>query len=182
MSDFNLSVTVRNAHILRRIRDQYGSNSAMCRETGMSKSAVSALLTMRKKPFRANGTLTNAAEDLCNVLNATPSELWPGEMAKMEAKKAKYEIEVSQAEAMAIASSSERDVIHRQLLERWVDGLPPRHLLVLEMSQQGATLDEIAAELGRSRERVRQILFKAQTHMRAKAKQDGIRSFDEIDA
>ena len=181
MSDFNLSVTVRNAHILRRIRDQYETNSAMCRETGMSSSAVSALLTMRKKPFRPNGTLTSAAEDLCSALGATPSELWPGEMAKIKAKKAKYEIEVSQAEAMAIASSSERDVIHRQLLERWVDGLSPRHLLVLEMSQQGATLEEIAAKLGKSRERVRQILFKAQTHMRTKAKQDGIRSFDEID-
>ena len=182
MSDFNLSVTVRNNHILRRIRDQYGSNAEMCRQTGMSQPKVSALLTMREKPFRKDGTLTSAAEDLCSALGATPSELWPGEMAKVQARKAKYEIEVSQAEAMAIASSSERDVIHRQLLERWVGGLSPRHLLVLEMSQQGATLDEIAAELGKSRERVRQILLKAQRHMLTKAKQDGIRSFDEVDA
>lgn len=182
MSDFNLSVTVRNNHILRRIRDQYGSAAEMCRQGGMSTSKVSALLTMREKPFRKNGTLTTAAENLCSALGATPSELWPGEMAKVQASKAKYEIEVSQAEAMAIASSSESDVIHRQLLERWVDGLSPRHLLVLEMSQQGATLDEIAAELGKSRERVRQILFKVQSHMRTKAAQDGIRSFDQIGA
>ena len=95
MSDFNISVTVRNNHILRRIRDQYGSNAEMCRQTGMSKTKVSAMLTMREKSFRQDGTLTSPAEDLCSALGATPSELWPGEMAKMKAKKAKYEIEVT---------------------------------------------------------------------------------------
>lgn len=180
MSDFNLSVTVRNAHILRRIRDIYGSSSEMCRKTGMSPRRVSALTTMRDKPFRENGELTIGAENLCSALSATPAELWPKQMAQIQAKKARYEIEISQAEAMAIASSPEENVIQRQLIERWADGLSPRYLLALEMHQQNATLDEIGAEIGVSRERVRQILSRAHGHMRKKAMKDNVKSFLQV--
>ena len=180
MSDFNLSVTVRNAHILRRIRDIYGSSSEMCRKTGMNPTKVSALTTMRDKPFRENGELTLGAENLCSALSATPAELWPKQMAQIQAKKARYEIEMSQAEAMAIASSSEENVMQRQLIERWVDGLSPRHLLALEMHQQDATLDEIGAEIAVSRERARQILLRAYRHMRKKAMNDGVKSFFQV--
>jgi DNA-directed RNA polymerase sigma subunit (sigma70/sigma32) len=182
MSDFNLSITVRNAHILKRVRNMYGSSSVMCRETGMSRPKVSALMTMREKPFRENGELTTCAEDLCSALGATPDELWPKQIAKMQAKKARYEIEISQAEAMAVTSSSEVNTIQRQLIERWADGLSPRYLLALEMQQQGATLEEIGAEMNVTRERARQILIRAQRHMRTKASHDNIKSFYEIEA
>jgi RNA polymerase sigma factor (sigma-70 family) len=101
-------------------------------------------------------------------------------MAQIQAKKARYEIEISQAEAMAIASSPEENVIQRQLIERWADGLSPRYLLVLEMHQQDATLDEIGAEIGVSRGRARQILLRAHGHMRKKAMKDNVKSFLQV--
>jgi len=179
MSDFNLSVTVRNAHILRRIREQYGSNAEMCRQTGISPSRVSAMLTMREKPFRKNGDLTSTAEELCSALGATPSELWPKDMAKVQAKKARYEIEMTQAEALAIAGSAENRIIQREMLEQWASGLSPRYLHVLALHTKGVPHDEIAEEMGVSRGRAWQMVQKSLHHMRLKAKRDGIHSYAE---
>ena len=180
MSDFNLQVTVRNAHILRRIRAQYGSNAEMCRETGLAPNQVSSLLTMREQPFRKDGTLTSAAEGLCSALGATPSELWPKEMANIKARRARYEIELTQAKAMAIAGSPETQVMQRQLLEKWMQNVNPADLEVLAMSQSGMTLDEIGREMGRSRERVRQRIAKAERRIREAAYRDGVKAYHEI--
>jgi RNA polymerase sigma factor (sigma-70 family) len=144
-------------------------------------SALSALITMRESPLRKDGTLTVAAEKLCSALGAAPSELWPRDMAKIKAKRARYEIEISQAEAMAIASSGEDALIQRQLLGRWMQKLGPREIMALSLRQDGLTLDEIGQELGgRSRERVRQILARAERKMRDAANRDGVTEFRQI--
>jgi hypothetical protein len=58
---YNVQIQVRNNHILKRIRNQYGSSAKMCKETGLVATAVSALLCFREKPFLMDGSLSTAA-------------------------------------------------------------------------------------------------------------------------
>jgi RNA polymerase sigma factor (sigma-70 family) len=177
---YNVQIQVRNNHILKRIRDQYGSSAKMCKETGLVATAVSALLCFREKPFLMDGSLSTAASGLCSALGATPEELWPDEMSEIVARKATYELELSQAQALSLCSSAEEDIIARQLIEKWSECLSDRQRIALESFVGDITLDEAGKELGVSRERVRQLQQRALNKMRHRAiVDDNVRSYWE---
>lgn len=180
MSDYNIKIHVRNNRILKRIRDQYGSSAKMCRETGMRETAVSALLCFREKPFLQDGSMSATAQDLCSALRATPEELWPNDMANILAKKATYETEISQAEALALCSDSEKDVMVRQLISKWSECLSDRQKIAVEALMAGTTAVELGRELGVCGARAQQIQLKALRKMRLHAvMDDNIRTYQE---
>jgi RNA polymerase sigma factor (sigma-70 family) len=179
-SGYNVQVRVRNNHILRRIRDQYGSSAEMCRRTGLALSRVSDFVCFRRTPLLPDGELCVSAHDLCSALGAAPEELWPGEMANMLAKKATYELELSQAQALALCSNSEQDVIARQLINKWSECLSDRQRMAIDALTGGITLEEAGKEMGVSRERIRQIQFHALQKMRHRAvTEDNVRTYRE---
>jgi transcriptional regulator with XRE-family HTH domain len=183
MKDFNLQITVRNGRLLAAIRKQFGSAAEMCRAFGISQSALSALLTMRAAPFRADGSLTSPAEQVVSALGIPADDLWPSHIARLRAKKARVEIEMDAPEFAAIAASAdpERTAIYRQAIGRWARNLTERERKALAVHHSGGTLDEAAAAIGNvSRERVRQIIFKAERKMRKSALTDGVRDWRGI--
>ena len=177
---YNVQIRVRNNHILKRIRNQYGSASKMCKGTGISVQKVSSLVGFRERPFLNDGSLSTAAEDLCSALGATPEELWPDEMSEIVAKKATYELELSHAQALSLCSSAEENVIAKQLIEKWSECLSDRQRMALEAFCSDVTLEEAGKEMGLSRERVRQLQQRALRKMRHHAVvDDNIRSYRE---
>ena len=175
MSDFNLTITIRNNHILTRVREQYGTIAEMCRKTGMPNSRACSLLTMREQPFKKNGELSAPAEYLCSALGATPSDLWPMEMAKVKAKRASHEINLSMHEALAIAGDDTDMTVYREAISRWAKDLTPREIKAISIMQSGSTLEDIGSEIGGvSRERTRQILNKAFRKMKRRAGYDRV--------
>ena len=181
MNDYNVQIRVRNNRILRRIRDLYGTSADMCRETGLRPTAVSEFLGFRKKPFLENGDLVPAAENLCSALGATPEELWPAEMSEVVAKKATFELELTQVQAMSLCSSAEQDVISRQMIEKWSEGLSNRQRIAIEALSKGVTIDELGKELGVSGGNAWLIQRKALRKMRHRAFfDDGIRTYGEV--
>ena len=177
---YNVQIQVRNNHLLKRIRDQYGSSAKMCKETGLVATKVSSLVCFREKPFLQDGSLSIAAEELCSALGATPEELWPDEMSEIVAKKATYELELSQAQALSLCSGAEEDVIAKQLIEKWSECLSDRQRIAIEALCDDKTLDETGKELGVTRERARQIQLKALRKMRHHAiVDDNVRSYRE---
>lgn len=181
MSDFNIKLTIRNAHILRRIREAHKSTAEFCREFDLSVSRVNALICMRESPLTKDGELSSCAADLCSALGAAPGELWPKDMAKIKARRAQYEVEISQAEALALTSSSENSVVAKDLISRWSKSLTPRQVTAISMHVAGATLREIGKEIGGvNAERARQIIAKGLRNMRAAAMRDGVRQLEDI--
>ena len=177
---YNVQIQVRNNHILKRIRDQYGSSAKMCKETGLVATAVSALLCFREKPFLMDGSLSTAAAGLCSAIGATPDELWPDEMSEIVARKATHEVELSQAQALALCSDAEEDIIARQLIEKWSECLSDRQRTALEALLGDVTLDQAGKEMGLSRERVRQLQQRALRKLRHRAiVDDNVRSYRE---
>lgn len=181
MSDFNIKLTIRNAHILRRIREAHNSTAAFCRKFDLPVNGVNALICMRERPFTKDGELRSVAADLCSALGAAPGELWPKDMAKIKARRAQHEVEITQAEALTLASSAEESVVAKQLIGRWSKSLTPRQITAVSMHVAGSTFQEIGMEVGGvSPERARQIIMKGLRNMRSAALRDGVRRLEDI--
>lgn len=178
-ADFNLQVTVRNARLLRAVRETFGSASECARQLGISQQSISALMTMREKPYRQDGSLTNTAEKLCGALGKYPDELWPQHIAEMQARKGRAELEVSLEDVQALQSDG-ADVWRRKLISEWGKGLNPRDAEVLHRRVSGQTFEEIASDLGVTRERARQRECRALRVLRVNAKRKGYESFSDV--
>jgi len=179
MSDFNLKVTVRNAHLLRAIRGRFKNISVFERALGVAQGRIGALVNMRESPLRKNGQPSQLADLVCDFLGKNFEELWPGKMAEMRRKKASHEIEISMADAEQLADPMHQ-ARHRKMLAGWVGHLRPRELQAITLRIEGATIDEAGAELGVSRERFRQIEAKALGKMRRAALLQGVRQFGDV--
>ena len=60
-ADFSVRITVRNGRLLSAIRAKYGTTANMARMTGLSQSAVAALLTLKQSPVLKSGEWSQAA-------------------------------------------------------------------------------------------------------------------------
>lgn len=181
-ADFNVQIRVRNGRLLRAIREQFGTAAELCRVSGINRSGVSALLSMRSTPFRKDGSLTSVAEAIVSALGIPAGELWPDHIAHLKARKATVEIDIDADGLAALSSDVDADTVLscRKAIQMLAVGLTDRQVYVLSQRMTGANLDDVAREIGVSRERVRQIENAAVRKMRVKALRQGIRSLEQI--
>ncbi|MGM0584246.1 MAG: sigma factor-like helix-turn-helix DNA-binding protein [Pseudomonadota bacterium] len=180
--DFNLKVTVRNARLLRAVREAYGSPAEMCRAAGLSPNTVSALMTMRESPFKQDGSLTKTAEGIVSALGIPADDLWPQHIARLKAKKASVEIEMDAETFQAIAQDDpEKRAIYRNAVEKWSRDLNEREKAVLLTRLEGGTYEDAAKEIGGvTRERARQVELRAYRKMRQNARRSGVESWEDM--
>ena len=176
MSDFNLKVTVRNAHLLRAIRRRFDTAAAFARAFGLSNNRLAALINMRESPLRKDGSTTQFAEMVCDALGKNLEDLWPGKMVEMRRRTATHEVELTMDQAMQIADPLNA-ALQRKMLADWSVNLRPRELQVISLRNEGATLDEAGLAMSLSKERVRPIECKALRKMREAAWKQGVKSF-----
>lgn len=177
MSDFNVSVQVRNARLLRMIREKFGSNAELSRVSGVSASQISGLLTMRQSAFREDGSLRDCVADLLSALGCTPEEIWPEHMARIKLRKSRAEFEMDSAEVeeILIGGDASARASQRNLIGRWAEVLRPREIEVIGLRQSGLTYREVGSEMNFGPERVRQIELRAYKKMRRRALRDGVK-------
>jgi RNA polymerase primary sigma factor len=97
-------------------------------------------------------------------------------MARLKAKRATTEIELSQAEALAITGDPDKRLIQKQAIQQLSQNITERQANILSMRfDEGLTYREIGKELGVTQERVRQIELKALKKMRSRAKMLGVK-------
>jgi lambda repressor-like predicted transcriptional regulator len=180
--DFNLKITVRNARLLRAIRKDHDTAAEFARRFGICKTSLAALITMKKGPFREDGSFSAAAEQIVSALGVSPDDIWPEHIARLRAKQAHVEVEMSAENFALIAQGDEqKQIAYRIAIDKWLVNLPERQRTALLMEAEGATLDEIGREVGGvSRERARQILHKAQRNVRTKARLSRVTSIQDI--
>ena len=180
MSDFNIQIKVRNGRLLRAIRGVSDSTADFCRKAGLHQSQVAGLLTMRVSPLNKTNEWREIAHNICSYVGCEPDELWPQHMQRMLLKKSEAEIDLSAAEVFAIAGNGETDMINRNLLTHFTKSLSPKQIEVVGRRQRGETLEEIAADFGVTRERIRQFENKAMRNMRRVAMKKGYNSMDDV--
>jgi hypothetical protein len=77
MSDYAISIRVRNARIKRKIAEcGFRNVNELCRRAGLSPSAIGALLNLKVRPLTQTGAWRRSAVALAEVLGCTCEDLF----------------------------------------------------------------------------------------------------------
>ena len=179
MSDFIVSIKVRNGRLLRAMRRKYETPAKMTAATGISGSIISALLLMKISPLLKSGEWSKAAFDISSALAVEPEDLWPDHIARIKALRGEREFDMS-VDDMAQISSGTEYAFSRSAIEKWTKGIPPKSVAALFSVASGATLEETGAIIGGGRERVRQRVSNAARRIRIAAKRDRVEHVEDM--
>ncbi len=180
MGDIRVEVRVKNARLYRAIMAVAPTVAQFCKISGGSQGLTGKLLGMKEMPFRKDGSLTSEAERICSTTGKMPEELWPKHVQELLVKQSHVSFELDASEIQHIAD--ERNQFEdAQFIGAISDNLNARQMQVVQMRNDGLTYEECGTELGVSRERIRQIEFKALRIMRVAAKNRfGVQSLEDI--
>ena len=185
MSDYRVKVSVRNARLMRAFESIGHTPSSFARTYGFSPSEVCALAALKIRPVLANGLWRKCVMRLCEVANLMPCDLFTErQMEGLRVSTSERDVDEEALEAIAPPDPEQFAITSdlARMANAAIDTLPPRHAAVFREWVDGATLDEIAAAHGVTRERARQIAHKAQSKVRRTLTLKGVKSFEGVDA
>ena len=169
MSDYRVTVKVRNNRILKAIKNIGGEpGQKWCEANGLVYTQINNLINMTESPLLKTGALSTSAERLCDVLGKLPEELWTNDQIR-PLEKNFTELDMTQDQVMALLPLEETSYIQdfdkkdlEEVMEAALSTLSRRQSNILHLRfKQGLRLDEIAEKFEISEERVRQIESKA---------------------
>jgi len=178
MSDYRVKITIRNERILKLIEDKgFVSVKSFADTYGLAYQQLGELIAGKVKPFTDKGKMVLVCEKLLEILDATLEDCFT-ERQLQGFNKRSFEIKVKENELRQIVNPTKNQ--EQKLIEQQAKnkiryaiemGLNPREAAMLKMKfgfddGHEHTLDEIAKIFSVSRERVRQIITKAQRKMK----------------
>jgi RNA polymerase sigma factor (sigma-70 family) len=170
---FRLDIRVRNNRLIKaRERLGYKSAPEAAQACGISYTTLNHLEGFKISPLQTDGTWTESALKLAEFLYEDPAELWPKEALFVQKSRASVEASFEDIRRLSGDPPEMRMMIEadhgtRTKLLAAMSALSPQQKEVIEARFAGDnTLDEVGAEMGLSRERVRQIENSALTKLR----------------
>jgi lambda repressor-like predicted transcriptional regulator len=165
--DFHVTVRVKNARLLRRMRAA-GFSSAMsfAKVCGIQPTLLGELLAMKRSPLLKTNEWSHAAYSISAALHCEPEEIWPEHIARLKARDGSVSFEASLDEVQALTTPSPEHAVDTVGLQKLLSRLDPRERMIVE-ARYGiggigeATYEELRGDLNRSVERIRQIEAKA---------------------
>jgi RNA polymerase sigma factor (sigma-70 family) len=176
MSDYRVRISVRNARLLRAIEQAgHRPGAQFAAEVGISYSrALLPYLNLTRSPLTPDGLLRECAWNLCDFLNASPSDLWSdAQLQPLERNHSSIDLDADSVQALACGTATVdplRLASHAQagrIIEGAIDSLTEREAYVIrERFFSETTLADLSERIGLTRERVRQIEKKALRKLR----------------
>jgi RNA polymerase sigma factor (sigma-70 family) len=180
MSDYRVRISVRNARLLRAIeRAGHRPGAQFAATVGISYyGALLPYLNLTRSPLTPDGLLRECAWNLCDFLNASPSDLWSdAQLSPLKKNHSSIDLDADSVQALVCGSATTDPLqlaSHTQagrILQDAINSLTPREANVIrEHFFVGSTLDEIAETMDITRERVRQIENKALRKLRQESR------------
>lgn len=171
MSDYTVKVSIRNARILRLMREVgIDTIAELSRRSGVAQTELGKIIGLKKSPMLRDGQWALAVERMAAILRCDPEEMFTEAQSNMALQTNSLEVEMGEPEVMALAAggSLEDSAWVKIEAQRLLDGLGQREREIVEGMMQGGTYAEIGAEHNISVERARQIERKALRKMRAR--------------
>ena len=173
MSDYRVSVKVRNNNLLKAIEMAgHSPGSKFSAKVGVSYGITNDYINLKRSPIDSEGNLRVDAEKIAIFLNTPPFELWSSEQltaidTNISDIEASYKdmiryrlgrpVETESADPYELIEENET----KELLDSAINKLCKRDSYVLKkrfgLEGNKTTLDEIGSDLGVGGNRVRQI-------------------------
>jgi len=121
MSDFAISVKVRNGRIRRKIAEcGFSSVNELCRLSGLQPNKVGALLNLKLPPLTGAGRWRRPAAALAEVLGCTCEELFSETQRTLALRDNRGECYITESKLLKWSSRAERPLLENpeeQLIE-----------------------------------------------------------------
>lgn len=176
VNEYRIKITVRNNLLLSAIEQAgYKSQTEFAEAADISKTALNALVGLRKAPIGANGSFIHEAKMVMEALGACPTDLWTEEQLTMELKRNTSERSVG-GEAMQlmldrvasgqIEYKSPEDALQDKMVSAQVENIlqqltPREYRLLKHRYADEMSLEEVGKVLKLTKERIRQMENKA---------------------
>ena len=173
MSDYAVKVTIKNARILRLMRDAgITSQSELAQRAGVSQNDVGTLINMKRRPTGKDTLWRPLVEKICFALKCTPEDMFTDAQADMELQTNSVVIDMDEPQVRALMSDNmEKQVWAKLELQKLLDHVKdPKDRAVMEARLEGATLAEIGQQFGRTAETMRGREARAIRDMRSAAR------------
>lgn len=197
MKEYRVKVVVRNNLLLSAIEAAgYKTQAEFARSAGLTDTQVTSLVGLRACPIKNDGTFTLVAQTVMEVLGACPTDLWTNEQLSMRLKNNSTECEMSKAELLPALGMNPIDMLEfkspdeytsdnerTDAVARTLKTLTFREQMVLGkrfgINGEEQTLEQVAEEMGYTREHIRQIEAKALRKMRHPSRSDELKPYLE---
>lgn len=160
LKPFRLIVRVKNNRLIR-LREELGLNlSAFAAAIGATASHISAIESFKGTVYSATYGWTKTAQRIADYHGVACEDLWPEEVRLV--RRNVMTLEASREDVAKLGGQPFDELAGKELRERaaeLLEKLPPKTRKMLAASlDEDATLGELGASIGRSRERARQIV------------------------
>jgi RNA polymerase sigma factor (sigma-70 family) len=187
MKEYRVKVTVRNNLLLSAIEEAgYKTQAEFARSADIKESQVTALVGLRTCPITDDGSFTQLAKTIMEVLGACPTDLWTNEQLSMRLKHNTAQGAISKTELLPALGMNPIDLLefafpddlvekqqNKQVIESVLDTLTPRESKIIKLrfgignvENEGETLETIGKMFDLTREGIRAIEAKALKKLR----------------
>ena len=173
MSDYAVKVTIKNARILRLMRDAgITSQSELAQRAGVSQTDVGTLINMKRRPTGKDAMWRPLVDKICFVLGCTPEDMFTEAQGDMELQTNSVVIDMDEPQLRALMSDDMEQKVWAKLeLQKLLGHVKnPKDRAVMEARLDGATFAEIGQQFGRRGGRIRDYEARAIRDMRSAAR------------
>jgi RNA polymerase primary sigma factor len=181
--EYRFQIKIRNNVVLKRIEEMgFDSIPDFCRTKKLTYHLVNDIINFRLPFYNKYGDITTHIVRLADALSLLPDHIYPPERRGKPLASNTYNIEANKNDLMQIAESLRMDALppddrkmlndFQPLLTQIMDEcLSPRYREVIDrrfglVTGREETLEEIASDMGVSRDRIRQLEAIAIRHLR----------------
>ena len=188
--EYRVKVSVSNNLLIRAIEDAgYKNQSEFARAIGCGASYVNMLCGLRVSPINQEGEFTKVANQVMEALGACPTDLWTEEQLTMNLKRSSSWSVMGREELHELMSGAPtgllEGVFKQELKTKMAEALqtltPKEQKLLALRFEEGLSMEDTGKVFGCSRERIRQVEFRALRKIRQRdtANNDELKSFTD---
>ena len=188
--EYRVKVSVTNNLLLRAIEDAgYKSQSDFARAMDVHPASVNALVAMRECPINKNGGFSPLATQVMEFLGACPTDLWTEDQLTMKLRTNSSWSAMGREELIVLMGGEPtgllEGVFKQELKTKMAEALqtltPKEQKLLALRFEEGLSMEDTGKVFGCSRERIRQVEFRALRKIRQRdtANNDELKSFTD---
>lgn len=176
MTDYRIEAKIRNARILKALEEIGETPTGFAKKRNLNFGRMCKIVAMKIPATNSKGEWWPEVTALCEATNKIPQDLLTLRQMEgigktktsVDVKEDMLEISAEQVQRELLPSPEDRHdaiMIATELMDH-MRSVYPREAKAVSMRNDGCTLEEIAKELGVTRERIRQMTEKGYRCMR----------------